>query len=98
MTERFYTILDVNKLGLREYTFISRIDPSHSKELEKFIEYAKSDPRFLIIIKAVGYVNLYYAFYSKNDHELREIMLKIEKLLGKAVLETYKIEVENMIS
>jgi len=96
--ERFYTIVDINKLGLREYTFISRIDPSHSKELERFIEFAKSDPRFPIIIKAVGYVNLYYAFYVKDSHELHEITTKIDKLLAKAVLETYKIEVENMIS
>jgi DNA-binding Lrp family transcriptional regulator len=96
--ERFYPIVDVNKLGLKEYTFISRIDLSHSKELNKFIEYAKSDSRFVIIIKAVGYVNLYYAFYVRDNDELREINHKIEKLLGKAVLETYKIEVENMIS
>jgi DNA-binding Lrp family transcriptional regulator len=96
--ERFYPIIDVNKIGLKEYTFISRIDLSHSKELNNFIEYAKSDPRFVIIIKAVGYVNLYYAFYVRNNEELSEINHKIEKLLGKAVLETYKIEVENMIS
>jgi DNA-binding Lrp family transcriptional regulator len=96
--ERFYPILDVNKLGLREYTFISRIDPSHSKELEKFIKYAQSDPRFAIIIKAVGYVNLYYAFYAQNDNELREIINIVDKILGKAIIETHKIEVENMIS
>jgi DNA-binding Lrp family transcriptional regulator len=96
--ERFYPILDVNKLGLREYTFISRIDPSHSKELDKFIKYAQSDPRFAIIIKAVGYVNLYYAFYAQNDHELREIIDVVDKILGKAIIETHKIEVENMIS
>ncbi len=96
--ERFYPIIDVSKLGLKEYTFISRIDLSHSKKLENFIEYAKSDPRFAIIIKAVGYVNLYYAFYVKNNSELNEITSKVDKMLGKAALETYKIEVENMIS
>jgi DNA-binding Lrp family transcriptional regulator len=96
--ERFYPILDINKLGLTEYTFISRIDPSHNKQLEKFIEYARSDPRFCIIIKAVGYVNLYYAFHVRDDDELKEITAKIDKFLGKAVLENYKIEVEEMIS
>lgn len=96
--ERFYPIIDINKIGLREYTFISRIDPSHSRDLEKFIQYAKSDPRFAIIIKAVGYVNLYYAFYAENDHQLREVIDKVDKILGKAVLETHKIEVENMVS
>lgn len=96
--ERFYTILDINKLGLNEYTFISRIDPSHSKQLEQFIKYAQSDPRFCIIIKAVGYVNLYYAFYAKDDEELKQIMHKVDVLLGDAVLENYKIEVEEMIS
>lgn len=96
--ERFYTIIDINKLGLKEYTFISRIDPSHSKQIEKFIEYAQSDPRFCIIIKAVGYVNLYYAFYSKDDEELKQIIHKIDSFLGEAVIQTHKIEVEEMIS
>ena len=96
--QRFYTILDMKKLGLYEYTYISRIDPSHSKEIEKFIEYARSDPRFVIIIKAVGYVNLYYAFLAKDSNELSEINGKIESMIGKATLETFKIEVEDMIS
>lgn len=96
--ERFYPIIDVNKVGLKEYTFISRIDPSHSVQLEKFLKYAQSDSRFCILIKAVGYVNLYYAFYTKSDEELKEIMHKIDSFIGKAVLETYKIEVEEMIS
>ena len=96
--ERFYPILDVSQLGLREYTFISRINPSSHNEIEKFIKYAQSDPRFGIIIKAVGYVNLYYAFYAKDNKELREITEKIEKILGKSAINTYKIEVEEMIS
>ena len=96
--ERFYPILDVSQLGLREYTFISRINPSSNNEIEKFIKYAQSDPRFGIIIKAVGYVNLYYAFYAKDNKELKEITAKIEKILGKSVINTYKIEVEEMIS
>jgi len=96
--QRFYPILDMNKLGYYEYTYISRIDPSFHKELEKFIEYAKSDPRFIIIIKAVGYVNLYYAFLAKDSNELSEINAKVESILGKSVLETFKIEVEEMIS
>lgn len=95
--ERFYPILNMYKVGYTEYTFISRIDPSHSKDLEKFIEYVKLDSRFVIIIKAVGYVNLYYAFLTKDDAELREIMAKIDEFLGKATLERYKIEVAEMI-
>lgn len=96
--ERFYPIIDIRKAGYREYTYISRLDPSYNKQIEQFIEYAKSDPRFGIIIKAVGYVNLYYAFYVKNDEELKEITSKIHKIIGKAILKTYKIEVEDMIS
>jgi len=95
--ERFYPIVNMNKIGYKEYTFISRIDPSYSKDLEKFIEYVRSDPRFVIIIKAVGYVNLYYAFLSKDDEELKEIMAKIDELIGKATLERYKIEVAEML-
>ncbi len=96
--ERFYPILDLKKLGYTEYTYISRIDPSYKKELEKFIEYAKNDPRFIIIIKAVGYVNLYYAFLVESREEFREINADIERILGKAILENNKIEVDEMIS
>jgi len=96
--ERFYPILNMKKLGYTEYTFISRIDPSYNKELEKFIKYTENDPRFIIVIKAVGYVNLYYAFIVKDRYELSEINEKIHKILGKAILETHKIEVDEMIS
>lgn len=96
--ERFYPIVDISKAGYKEYTFISRVDPSYSKELNKFIEFAKDDPRFGIIIKAVGYVNLYYAFYTQNNKEFDEVKAKVESILGKAVLENYRIEVEEMIS
>lgn len=96
--ERFYPILDMKKLGYTEYTFISRIDPSYKKELEKFMKYVEEDPRFIISIKAVGYVNLYYAFLVKDRYELSEIIHKIHSILGKAVLEEYKIEVDEMIS
>jgi len=96
--QRFYPIINLKKVGLTEYTFISRLDPSHGKDLEKFIEYAKSDSRFVIIIKAVGYVNLYYSFLVRDDKELKEVTKKIESLIGKATLKTYKIEVEEMIN
>jgi Lrp/AsnC family transcriptional regulator, leucine-responsive regulatory protein len=96
--ERFYPILDLRKLGYTEYTYISRIDPSHKKELDEFIEYTKNDLRFIIVIKAVGYVNLYYAFLIQNREEFKEINKDIERILGKAILENYKIEVDEMIS
>ena len=88
----------MKKLGYTEYTFISRIDPSHKKEIEEFMKFVDKDPRFIIAIKAVGYVNLYYAFLIKDRYELSEINQKIHDILGKAVLETYKIEVDEMIS
>lgn len=96
--QRFYPIIDLKRLGYTEYTFISRIDPSYDKELQKFIEFTKNDPRFIIVIKAVGYVNLYYAFLAKDNSELEDIQQEIHKILGKGLLETHKIEVENMIS
>ena len=96
--ERFYPIIDMNKIGFTEYTYISRIDPSYVKELEEFLKFTEKDLRFVIVIKAVGYVNLYYSFLAKDRDEFKEINSKIEKILGKAVLETYKIEVDEMIS
>lgn len=96
--ERCYPILDLKKLGYTEYTFLSRIDPSFQKELNNFIEYTKKDSRFVIVIKAVGYINLYYAFLVKDKYELNDMTEKIHELLGKAVIEEYKIEVDDMIS
>lgn len=80
------------------FIIIVVIDPSFGKELDAFIEYTKKDPRLVIAIKAVGYVNLYYAFLVKNREELREMTGKIHEFLGKAVIEEYKIEVDDMIS
>lgn len=96
--ERFYPILNLKKMGYTEYTYISRIDPSCVEELEKFIKFVERDSRFIITIKAVGYVNLYYAFLVKDREEFKEINEKIESVLGKAVLENHKIEVEEMVS
>jgi Lrp/AsnC family transcriptional regulator for asnA, asnC and gidA len=96
--QRFYPIIDMKKIGYTEYTFISRVDPSYEKNIDQFIEYIKQDPRFVIVIKAVGYVNIYYAFLTENSEELDEIIGNIEKILGKGLLETHKIEVRDMIS
>jgi len=96
--QRFYPIIDLKKLGYTEYTFISRVDPSYNKKIEEFIEFTKKDPRFVIVIKAVGYVNLYYAFLVKDHNELGEIVHEIDCIFGDGLLETHKIEVENMIS
>ena len=96
--ERCYPILDMKKIGYTEYTFISRIDPSFQKKLDEFMEFTKNDPKFVIVIKAVGYVNLYYAFLVKNGDELKDMTQKIHSILGEAVLEEYKIEVDEMIS
>jgi hypothetical protein len=70
----------------------------HKKELEDFMKFTEKDSRFIIVIKAVGYVNLYYAFLVKDRYELSEINQKIHSVLGKAILEQYKIEVDEMIS
>lgn len=96
--QRFYVILDLNKLGYKEYTYLSRVNPAHKKEIDTFLKYALSDPHFGIVIKAVGYINLYYAFYAKDSKELSIITNKIDKILGKTSLYTSKIEVEEIIS
>jgi len=62
------------------------------------MEYTKKDKRFVIVIKAVGYVNLYYAFLVKDGNELHEITSKVEDIFGDGLMETHKIEVEDMIS
>lgn len=96
--QRYYPIIDLKKIGYTEYTFISRIDPSYGEELKKFMEYTKKDPRFVISIKAVGYVNLYYAFVVKTHDELKEVRSNIEEILGEATIQEYKVEVDDMIS
>lgn len=96
--QRYYPIIDLKKIGYTEYTFISRIDPSYGEELKKFMEYTKKDPSFVISIKAIGYINLYYAFLVKNHNELKEVRSNIEEILGEALLQEYKVEVDDMIS
>lgn len=94
--QRFYPLLDSKKMGYYEYTFISRVDPSYKKEIDEFIEYAKHDPKFIMVIRAVGYVNLSYSFLVENYEGLNEIKSKVESILGKAVLQNFKIEIEDM--
>jgi len=96
--QRFYPIIDRNKLGYTEYTYLARIDAAHDEHIEKFIKYARSDPRFVIIIKGIGYVNLYYAFLAENEAEKEEIDKKVREMLGDYILQSYHIEVEKMIS
>ncbi len=95
--QRFYTILDVKKMGLREYTIIARVKAGADKEIEDFIKWARSEPRFVIVIKAVGWVNLYYAFQVDNDDEYREIMREIDKRIGHLTIKNFTIEVESII-
>jgi len=94
---RFYPWIDHKKLGYDEYTFISRIDPAYSKEIDEFIEFTQKDPRFLMAIKAVGYVNLSYSFIVENDEELQEILAKREEILGNARLQSFEIEINDMV-
>lgn len=96
--QRFYPILDVRKMGLREYTIISRVKAGAEHAIEDFIKWARSDPRFVIIIKAVGWVNLYYAFQVENEGEYREVMKEIDKRLGNITIKTFAIEVESIIN
>lgn len=95
--QRFYPLLNHKKIGYYEYTFISRVDPSYKKEIEEFIKYTQNDPRFIMVIRAVGYVNLSYSFIVENYEELNEIKSTVEGILGKAVLQNFKIEIENMV-
>jgi len=95
--ERCYPTIDMKKAGYKGYIYITRLDPSYSKQIEEFIEYAKSDPRFDFFIKAVGYVNLYYSFLVKDEAEFVEIVSKVDKIIGDATLKTYKIEVEGIM-
>jgi DNA-binding Lrp family transcriptional regulator len=95
--QRFYPILDVKKMGLREYTIIARVKAGAENAIEDFIKWARADPRFVIVIKAVGWVNLYYAFQVENDQEYREILMEIDKRIGHITIKTFPIEVENII-
>jgi len=96
--QRFYCVLDLKKLNMLEYNFIVRVDPAYEKELHNFMKLADTDPRFSIVIKAVGYVNLYYSFIARDDKEYNELTQKIEKAFGKGILETHKIINEDVIN
>jgi hypothetical protein len=99
-----WKVLEINQREIHELFKkmkdgeIKKTNGDNYKDVSEFIKNAQSDPRFGIIIKAVGYVNIYYTFYAKDNSELKEITAKVEKLLGKSVINTYKIEVEEMIN
>jgi len=95
--QRLYPLIDHTKVGIREYTFICRINPSGNKRIEELINWAKKDPHFVIIIKAVGWVNLYYAFQVRDYTEFKLIRKRIRNILKDSVLKEYRIEVEKII-
>lgn len=95
--QRFYPLVNLRKIGLREYTFIARLNPSEDKKIEEFIHWARTNPHFVIIIKAVGWVNLYYAFQTENDEQFKKIRTEIAKRIGHITLKEYRIEVEEII-
>ena len=95
--QRFYPLIDLHQLGIKEYTFIARLNPSGNKQIEEFIKWARGNPHFVIIIKAVGWVNLYYAFQVENNQQFKEIRSEIQKRIGKITLKEYRIEVEEFV-
>jgi len=95
--QRFYPLVDFTKMGIREYTFICRLNASHDDKIEKFIKWARANPHFVIVIKAVGWVNLYYAFQTENDQQFKEIRSQINKMIGDIILKEYRIEVEKIL-
>ena len=95
--QRFYPLINPKKLGYDEYTFIARVDPAYTKNIDEFVEFTKIDSRFIMVIRAVGYVNLSYSFLVQDDEELKELSAKIEGILGDAILQNFKIEINDMI-
>ncbi len=95
--QRFYPLVEFPKIGIREYTFICRINPAEEEKIEKFIKWARGNPHFVIIIKAVGYVNLYYAFQTEKDEQYKKIRKEIHKHIGDATIMEYRIEVEKIL-
>jgi DNA-binding Lrp family transcriptional regulator len=98
---RFYPLINFQKVGVREYTFISRLNPSSENAREKteeFIKWARNNHHFVIVIKAVGWVNLYYAFQVENDEQFKEIRREIQNRIGDITLKEFRIEVEQIIN
>ncbi len=97
---RFYPLIDFQQVGVREWTFITRLNlavKDSEKKIETFIRWARANPHFVIIIKAVGWVNLYYAFQTENDQQFKQIRAEIHKRLGDLTLKEFRIEVEQII-
>jgi DNA-binding Lrp family transcriptional regulator len=97
IVQRYYPIIDLGKVGLREYTYIARVNPSYNSRIEEFITWAKGNPHFVIVIRAVGWVNLYYAFQVETDDQFKQLQTEIRKRIGDIVLEEYRIEVEQVL-
>jgi DNA-binding Lrp family transcriptional regulator len=96
--QRFYPLLDIKKLGYSEYGFIIRVNPLQKEKIEKFVEFAKKDPRSVILTKSAGHFNLHYDFLVEDDNSLSDMLHKVDEILGNGILEGHKIKVDSMIS
>lgn len=96
--QRFYPLIDLQQTNVREYTFIARLNPSEDEKIEEFIKWARGNPHFVIIIKAVGWVNIYYAFQVEDTKQFKQIRSEIQKRIGKITLKEYRIEVEDIVN
>jgi DNA-binding Lrp family transcriptional regulator len=96
--QRFYPLLDIKKLGYSEYGFIIRANPLQKEKIEKLVEFAKKDPRSVILTKSAGHFNLHYDFLVEDDNDLKDMLYKVDGILGDGILEIHKIKVDSMIS
>ncbi|MBU0470144.1 MAG: Lrp/AsnC family transcriptional regulator [Nanoarchaeota archaeon] len=95
--QRFYPLVDLSKIDVKEYTFICRLNSAEDEKIQSFIKWARGNPHFVVIIKAVGWVNLYYAFQVRNNEEFKKIRSEIQKMIGDITLKEFRIEVEDIM-
>ena len=96
--QRFYPLVNLSKIDVKEYTFICRLNSVEDQKIEEFIKWARGNPHFVVLIKAVGWVNLYYAFQVKNNEEFKKMRHEIQKRIGDITLKEFRIEVEDIIN
>ncbi len=73
----FKPLIDMTKLGYQWHLVLFKLKYVSQKEKLKFMELLKSMPQTFFIVNGVGNWNMQAEFYTKDDHEFREVMHKI---------------------
>ena len=74
---RFFSAIDMAKLGYQEYQFLCKIDSRKYHLIDHFIDFLKTIKEVSYILQTIGEWNLCFSVYCNNPEDLRSFIKKI---------------------